>query len=105
MSWSPKIRIHTGANEWQSQLWNEPNNKVFWLPAPNATQYVALVAAVAATLADAGLAAEILVGPAFAGPLNQLSMADGGWLADVIAAGVGNLLAAFSVHPYRDLVR
>lgn len=75
------------------EVWNEPNQKMFWRPKPNAKDYAALALAVARAFREAGLG-EALIGPA-------TSRIDLGFLKTCFKAGLLEHWAAVSVHPYR----
>jgi polysaccharide biosynthesis protein PslG len=85
------------------EIYNEPNN-VFWTPAPNVSQYIALAneatAAIHSVLPDA-----IVVGPALAGPLlhdEPLLPKTYGFLNEVLASTAVHGWSAITVHPYRS---
>lgn len=76
------------------ELYNEPNNKEFWKPKPNAKDYVKL--AVEACNAIHRVAPnEIVIGPA-------LALINKPYLAKAIDGGVLNVFSAISLHPYRQ---
>jgi len=76
------------------EMWNEPNIKNFWAPAPNVAEYVALAKEAASAIRHAA-PGESLMGPACSGiNLNFLEACfQGGLLED---------WCAVSVHPYRQ---
>lgn len=76
------------------EIWNEPNLAHFWKPAPNATEYSALLRAAVAAMRAVDPAAVISSG--------GLSRFDGAFLSEMLDAGLASQLNAIAVHPYRD---
>jgi len=76
------------------EMWNEPNYKGFWAPAPSATQYAALAKATAAAV-HAAAPGEPMIGPAS-------STFDFNFLEACFKAGLLENWSAVSVHPYRE---
>jgi hypothetical protein len=89
------------------ELWNEPNNGMFWAPRPDAGAYARL-----ARLAGAAIhrqrpgATVVLAGLSPGGPLLDWSAADGTvvspwrFLRDVDDAGATSSVDAIGFHPY-----
>jgi hypothetical protein len=73
------------------EIYNEPNNAMFWRPV-NANEYAALALAVGKSFREAGLT-EQLIGPA-------LSEVDFAFLDSCLKAGVLDFWSAISIHPY-----
>lgn len=87
-----------GVHDWE--IWNEPNNPIFWQPAPNPGLYTELLRGAYAAIHRADPAATVITGglaPAADG---------GGWiapvefLADVYANGGQGSFDAVGWHPY-----
>jgi polysaccharide biosynthesis protein PslG len=85
------------------EIYNEPNN-VFWSPAPNVNQYIALANETTAAIHSV-LPGAIVVGPALAGPLlhdEPLLPKTYGYLNQVLASSTAvHGWSAITVHPYR----
>jgi hypothetical protein len=79
-------------------LWNEPNSPLFWKPAVNADQYLALLHAFNIAVKGADADARILLGGLFPTPSGGISLDD--FLTRLYAAGGGHLFDAVEVHPY-----
>jgi hypothetical protein len=75
------------------EIYNEPNNSMFWPPRPNVNEYVALALAVGRTFRSEA-PNEKLIGPA-------VSEIDFSFLEACFKAGLLDYWAAVSVHPYR----
>lgn len=75
------------------EIYNEPNNSVFWPPKPNAAEYIALALAVGRAF-RAEAPNEKLIGPATSG-------IDLTFLEACFQAGLLEYWSAVSVHPYR----
>jgi hypothetical protein len=87
-----------GVHSWE--LWNEPNNPIFWQPAPSTAAYTSLLKAAYAAIHRADPAATVITGgvaPAATG---------GGWIApvqflsEIYANGGGGSFDAVGWHPY-----
>ncbi|MDX6559026.1 MAG: polysaccharide biosynthesis protein PslG [Blastocatellia bacterium] len=76
------------------EIYNEPNNPMFWRPRPNVNEYVELVQAVGRAF-RAEVPNEKLVGPA-------VSESDFSFLEECFKAGLLDYWWAVSVHPYRQ---
>jgi len=76
------------------EIWNEPNIKNFWAPAPSAAEYVALAKAATSAIHEAA-PGEPLIGPACSG-INLV------FLAACFQGGLLKDWSAVSVHPYRQ---
>jgi hypothetical protein len=86
------------------EIYNEPNN-VFWNPAPNVNQYIALANEATAAI-HAVVPGAMVVGPALAGPLLRdapLLPKTYGYLNQVLASSAAvHGWSAITVHPYRS---
>ncbi len=76
------------------EIYNEPNNSMFWPSQPNVNEYIALALAVGRAFRSE-LPTEKLVGPATSG-------IDFPFLEACFKAGLLDYWAAVSVHPYRQ---
>ena len=82
------------------ELWNEPNNTMFWQPAPNAASYAALLASAYPAIKTVDPAATVIAGatsPAATagGRIDEVQFIQG-----VYAAGGRGHFDAWSHHPY-----
>ena len=75
------------------EIWNEPNISLFWSPAPNATDYVRLVAIAAPEIHAADPSGIILA--------TASSTMDFTWQQSCFQLGLLNHIDGVSVHPYR----
>ena len=75
------------------EVYNEPNQAMFWPPQPNAQEYVALALAVSRAFRES-LPNEKLIGPA-------TSEIDFPFLESCFKAGLLEYWSAVSIHPYR----
>lgn len=87
-----------GVHTWE--VWNEPNLQQFWQPAPDATQYVALLTATARAVRAADASASVLSGglspaPTAGGNISQLD-----FLTAFCQLGGAGLVDAVGYHPY-----
>jgi polysaccharide biosynthesis protein PslG len=85
------------------ELWNEPNSPLFWKPAPNADQYLALLDAFNIAVKGTDAEARIILGGLFPTPAGGISLDD--FLTRLYAAGGGRLFDAVAVHPYASTPR
>ena len=76
------------------EIYNEPNNSVFWPPKPKADEYIALALGVGRAF-RASVPNEKLIGPATAG-------IDFKFIEACFKAGLLDYWTAVSVHPYRQ---
>jgi len=87
-----------GVHAWE--IWNEPNDGAYWVPAPDPAAYGALFDAAAGAIRRADPAAVVVLGalaPAVDGD-DELSPLT--FLRGVYDAGHGDGAAAVSLHPY-----
>src|SRR6266480_1285581 len=91
--WAAAAARHFAGHRVIWEIYNEPNNKMFWRPQPDVNEYVALAIAVSRAFR---LAApdEKLIGPA--------TGLDWPFLELCFKAGLLDYWAAVSVHPYRQ---
>jgi hypothetical protein len=76
------------------EIYNEPNNPMFWPPKPNVSEYVELALAVGRAFRSE-VPDEKLIGPA-------VSQIDSAFLDACFKAGLLDYWYAVSVHPYRQ---
>ncbi len=76
------------------EIYNEPNNSMFWPPQPNAAEYTELAIAVGKAFRTE-VSDEKLIGPA-------VSQIDSAFLDTCFKAGLLDYWFAVSVHPYRQ---
>jgi hypothetical protein len=76
------------------EIYNEPNNSMFWPPRPHVNEYVELALAVGRAFRSE-VPNEKLIGPA-------VSQIDVSFLEDCFKAGLLDYWFAVSVHPYRQ---
>ncbi len=92
-SWAVTAAKHFAGRGVIWEMYNEPNNRMFWPPRPNVDEYIALALEVARAF-RAELPNEKLIGPATSG-------IDFQFLESCFKAGLLNYWSAVSVHPYR----
>jgi hypothetical protein len=93
-AWAVAAAKHFSGRGILWEIWNEPNGRLFWKPAPNAEDYAKLVLAVGKAFRES-VPNEMLVGPA-------LSKMDWPFIETCFKAGDLEYLSAVTVHPYRD---
>ncbi|HXT62487.1 MAG TPA: hypothetical protein VN696_05580 [Pyrinomonadaceae bacterium] len=91
--WALAAAKHFGGRGAIWELFNEPNNKMFWPPAPNVDEYITLALMVGHAFRSEA-PNEKLVGPA--------TGLDFPFLESCFKAGLLDYWSAVSVHPYRD---
>jgi hypothetical protein len=91
--WAAAVVSHFAGRGCIWEIWNEPNYKNFWQPAPNVAEYVALAKAAAASIHQAA-PKEPLIGPA----CSQIKF---DFLEACFQGGLLEDWSAVSVHPYR----
>jgi hypothetical protein len=97
-------RYHSEVRYWE--IWNEPNNQVFWQPTPNVGAYTALLKLTYAAIKGVDPSAEVITGgtgPAettlnAAGETLSISAVD--FLAGIYRDGGGGSFDAVGDHPY-----
>jgi hypothetical protein len=97
-------RYHTEVHYWE--IWNEPNNQVFWQPAPNVGAYTALLKQTYAAIKGVDPSAEVITGGTApeettlnaAGETMSISPVD--FLAGIYRDGGGGSFDAVGDHPY-----
>ncbi|MDQ2998788.1 MAG: glycosyl hydrolase [Chloroflexota bacterium] len=76
------------------EVWNEPDNPLFWKPAPDPTAYAALLIQASAAIHRAAPDAKVLIGG-----VNPFSTA---FLKQVADAGAWGSFDIMAIHPYVD---
>jgi hypothetical protein len=76
------------------EVWNEPDLAEYWLPAPNATDYAALLSAANTAIKAADASAFVISGPLY----SPWSATD--YLPGLITASFYNHCDAMGLHPY-----
>jgi hypothetical protein len=74
------------------QIWNEPNNPIFWQPKPDAAQYAKMLKAVHRAVRRANPRANIVMG--------GLSLVDLKYLENLYGEGAAEYFDILAVHPY-----
>jgi hypothetical protein len=83
-------------SDWQ--LWNEPNSKLFWKPAPNPGDYLELLRGFERAVHSADSGAKVLLGGLFPTPRGDIPMTS--FLTQLYELGGRRLFDAAAVHPY-----
>ncbi len=91
--WAGAAARHFAGRRVIWEIYNEPNNKMFWRPQPDVNEYVALALAVGRAF-RAAAPNEKLIGPA--------TGIDFPFLEACFKAGLLDYWTAVSVHPYRQ---
>ena len=94
VSWAVAAAKHFQDRGVSWEIYNEPNNSMFWPPKPKAAEYIALALAVGRAF-RAAVPNEKLIGPA-------TSTIDFVFLEACFKAGSLDYWSAVSVHPYRQ---
>jgi polysaccharide biosynthesis protein PslG len=76
------------------EVWNEPDNPLFWKPAPDPQAYATLLMRASAAIHQADPSAKVLIGG-----VNPFSTA---FLKQVADAGAWNSFDILAIHPYVD---
>jgi hypothetical protein len=74
------------------EVWNEPDNSLFWKPAPNAKEYATLLKTAYRAVKDADPSAQVLSGGVSGNAIP--------YLEEVLASGAGNSFDILALHPY-----
>lgn len=85
------------------QVWNEPNNEVFWEPGPNAADYTAMLKAVYPAIKNGDPTATVLTAgtaPAVTGGGSGGNISPVDFLTGVYANGGQGYFDALAHHPY-----
>jgi hypothetical protein len=80
------------------QLWNEPNSRLFWKPAPNASDYLSLLRGFDDAVHSADSGAHVLLGGLFPTPRGDITMVS--YLTELYRLGAARYFDAAAVHPY-----
>jgi polysaccharide biosynthesis protein PslG len=87
-----------GVHSWE--IWNEPNNPLFWKPAPSPTAYAALLKAAYARIHAVEPTATVISGGLAPTETNSGWIAPLEFLRDMYAAGAQGSFDALGWHPY-----
>jgi hypothetical protein len=87
-----------GIDAWE--IWNEPNDQGFWMPAPDPVAYTALLATSYRAIKKVDPSSTVLSGglapvDSFPGSINPVT-----FLTDMYAAGANKYFDAVAYHPY-----
>jgi hypothetical protein len=74
------------------EIWNEPDNEMFWKPKPNAREYAELLKVAYKAVKQADPSAKVLSGGVSGNAVP--------FLEEMMAAGAGNSFDIFALHPY-----
>lgn len=97
-------RYHTEVHYWE--IWNEPNNEVFWQPTPNVGAYTALLKLTYAAIKGVDPSAEVITGgtapeqTTLNATGETLSISPLDFLAGIYRDGGGGSFDAVGDHPY-----
>jgi hypothetical protein len=83
-------------SDWQ--LWNEPNSRLFWKPAPSPSGYLELLRGFSRAVHSADPGAQVLLGGLFPTPRGDVTMVT--FLTELYRLGGGQFFDAAAVHPY-----
>jgi hypothetical protein len=93
----PKVPIV----DWQA--WNEPNSPLFWKPAPNAADYLALLRGFHAAVTAADPGADVVLGGLFPTPVGGIDL--GPFMSALYRGGGKGLFDAAALHSYATTPR
>jgi hypothetical protein len=82
------------------EIWNEPNVKAFWTPAPSASGYTALLKAAYPAVKAADPDATVLTGGTAPAPTDGTNVKPVDWLRAIYANGGKGSFDAVAHHPY-----
>ena len=82
------------------EVWNEPNAKAFWTPAPDVGDYTALLKAAYPAIKAADPRATVVSGSTAPAPAEGADMTPVRFLRGIYAAGGGDSFDAVGHHPY-----
>jgi polysaccharide biosynthesis protein PslG len=82
------------------ELWNEPNVEIFWRPAPNVADYVALVTHAYARIKAVDRAAVVLAGATAPAPDSSHRIDEVTFVQRAYEHGISGSFDAWSHHPY-----
>lgn len=86
------VRYSRYVTHWE--IWNEPDNPLFWKPMPNATAYARLLTATSVAIRSAVPSARIVLG--------GISPFDTHFLQGIADAGAWGSFDIVAIHPYVD---
>lgn len=92
------VSRYTSVREFE--LWNEPNLRQFWKPAPNVAQYTELVRAAYPAIKQVRPDATVLAGALAAAGDDGVNIPGPRFVSDMYARGAGGHFDALSFHPY-----
>lgn len=87
------------------ELWNEPNVEIFWRPAPNVPDYVALVKGAYARIKAVDPDALVLAGATAPAPNSSHRIDEVTFIQRAYGRGVAGSFDAWSHHPYSSPMR
>ena len=79
------------------EIWNEPDNPLFWQPAPDPSAYATLLKATAVTIRSIDPSAQILLG--------GINPFDTRFLEQIALDGAWDSFDILAIHPYVDPIR
>jgi len=82
------------------EIWNEPNNTMFWQPSPNASSYAALLRQAFPAVKAADPAATVIAGATSPAATGNGMIDEVQFIQGVYAAGGRGYFDAWSHHPY-----
>jgi len=97
-------RYHSEVHHWE--IWNEPNNNVFWQPAPDVGAYTALLKLTYAAIKSIDPGAEVITGGTAPEETTRgangetVSISPVDFLAGIYRNGGGGSFDAVGAHPY-----
>jgi polysaccharide biosynthesis protein PslG len=97
-------RYQSEVHDWE--IWNEPNNQVFWQPFPNVGAYTALLKLTYAAIKGVDPGAEVITGgtapeeTTLGAEGETLSISPVNFLAGIYREGGGGSFDAVGAHPY-----
>lgn len=92
---------HFGATDIVWEIWNEPDQDIFWAPKANANDYAALANEACWAMRKVEPSVRI-VGPATAETPGHWGALIPGFMTAILKSTVADCFDALSVHPYRD---
>jgi hypothetical protein len=87
-----------GVHDWE--IWNEPNNPIFWQPSPNTAAYTELLKAAYASIHAVDPAATVISGGLAPAATGNGWIAPVQFLSEIYADGGGGSFDAVGWHPY-----
>ena len=87
-----------GVHTWE--IWNEPNNSMFWAPSPDAQAYVELLGLTVAAMRRCDPRVFIVSGGLAPEPTGDGNISQVQFLTSMCALGANHLVDAIGYHPY-----